>query len=111
MAEQALHVRTAGWNLNVTPQLKVDTNLAATVHLGLKPDAGSAPDVDSPHPLGSIDLVTTDGHEVNVVFIDIDGDLAHSLCCVCVEEHLALSAHLAYLLGGLDDTCMQQAIS
>ncbi len=50
--------------------------------------------------------MTTDGHEVNVVVIDIDGDLAHSLSCVCVEEDLALSAHLAYLLCGLDDACM-----
>ena len=48
--------------------------------------------------------MSTDGHEVNVVLIDIDGDLANGLGCVCVEEDLTLSAHLAYLLGGLNDT-------
>jgi len=85
---------------------RLSADLTTPVHLGLKPDARPASDVDCPHTLGTIYLVTTDGHKVNMVVIDIDRDLAHSLSCVCVEEDLALSAHLAYLLCGLDDACM-----
>jgi len=85
---------------------RLNADLTTPVHLGLKPDARPASDVDCPHTLGTIYLVTTDGHKVNIVVINIDRDLAHSLSCVCVEEDLALSAHLAYLLCGLDDACM-----
>ena len=83
------------------------TDLASTVHLSLQPDTGPSSDVDGPHPLRAIDLVPADGHQVDVVLIHIDWDLAYSLRCVCVEEHFALSAHLAYLLCGLNDTCKQ----
>ena len=41
------------------------------------------------------------------MLIDIDWNLAYSLCRVSVEENFALSAHLANLLGGLDDACRQ----
>lgn len=70
--------------------------------MSLKPDSGPPPDVDGPHPLGPINLVPTDRHQVNVVLVDIDWDLAYRLSRISVEEHLALSAHLAYLLGGLN---------
>lgn len=83
-------------------------NLASTVHLSLKPDTGPSADVDGPHSFGPIDFVPTDGHQVDIVLIDIDWDLADGLSCVCVEEDLALPAHLADLLCGLNDTCSQR---
>ena len=85
----------------------VMTNLAAPIHLSLQPDTRPSPNVNCPHPLGSINLVPADRHQVDVVLIDIDWDLAYSLCCVCMEEDFALSAHLANLLCGLDDSCNQ----
>ena len=54
--------------------------------------------------------MTTDRHKVNVVIIDVYRDLAHSLSRVCVEKDLVLSAHLTYLLCGLDDACMPKGV-
>ena len=54
--------------------------------------------------LRSIQLVSTDGQEVNVVLIDIDWDLAYTLGGICVEKHLVLSTDLSYLLYRLDNS-------
>jgi len=86
-------------------QIQVSADLATTIHLSLKPHTRPAPDVNCSNPFGTIDLVSTDRHQVDVVLIDIDGDFANGLGCICVEEDLSFSAHLAYLLCGLDDTC------
>ena len=54
--------------------------------------------------------MSADRHQVNVVLVDVDRDLANCLSSVCVEEDLALSAQLAYLLCRLDDTCSRAMI-
>ena len=97
----------ATWPVGSEYSELIMTNLASTIHLSLQPDTGPSPDVDGPHPLGPIDLVPADGHQIDVVLIDIDWDLAYRLSCICVEEDLALPTHLANLLCGLNDTCNQ----
>lgn len=38
--------------------------------------------------LGAVELVTADGHEVDLVLVHVDWHLAHRLRRICVEEHL-----------------------
>ena len=63
----------------------------------------AATHVESADALGAVDLVAGDGHDVDVVGDDVDGDLADGLDGVAVEEHALLVAELADLLHGLDD--------
>jgi hypothetical protein len=67
-------------------------------------DAGvAAANVEGADSLGTVDLVAGDGHEVDVVGDDVDGDLADGLNGVAMEEDTLLMAELADGLDGLDD--------
>ena len=78
--------------------------LTSTSLHSLHPDTRTAAEVEGTDSLGTVDLVATDGHEVNVEVIDVNGDLASGLRAVCVEEHLALTAQLTDFLEGLNDS-------
>lgn len=80
-------------------------HLASAAHLGLQAHARPPSHVEGADALGAVDLVSRDGHQVDVVCVDIHRDLAHCLGSVCVEEHLPLPAQLADLSHGLHHTC------
>jgi hypothetical protein len=61
-------------------------------------------DIESTNAFGSIQFVATDGQQVNIVLIHIDGNLANSLSSICVEEHLIISADLPNFLNWLNHT-------
>lgn len=44
----------------------------------------------------SIQLVTTDGHQVNLHVVDIDGDFTHGLRSISVKKYLPRSTQLSY---------------
>eukprot|EP00038_Savillea_parva_P006327 m.162992 g.162992 ORF g.162992 m.162992 type:complete len:304 (-) comp12259_c0_seq1:573-1484(-) len=67
----------------------------------LEADARAASHVQRTHALGAVNLVTRDGHEINVHVIDIDRNLADGLGGVRVEERLVLAAQGANLCNGL----------
>jgi hypothetical protein len=48
--------------------------------------------------------MSTDGHKVNIKFVDIKWHLADRLSSICVEEDFLLSADLADFFDGLDDS-------
>ena len=52
----------------------------------------------------AVDLVSRDGHQVDVHLVDVHGDLANGLSSVSVEEHLVTTAKLANLRKRLLDT-------
>src|SRR5262249_39797158 len=62
-----------------------------------------APDVQSAYTLGPVNLVRSDRHQVDVVFINVNGDFADGLNTVGVEKHSALATDLADLAPGLQD--------
>lgn len=80
-------------------------HLASAAHLCLQAHARPAADVEGADAFGAVDLVSRDGHEVDVVCIDVHWDLAHCLRRVCMEEHLALPAQPADLSHWLHHTC------
>lgn len=67
---------TGGSGQRATPETPL---LAAAAHLGFQAHPGAAADIQGAHPLGPIQLVPRDGHEVDVHVVDADGDLAHRL--------------------------------
>lgn len=84
-------------------------HLPAATHLGLQAHTRAPPDVYGPNTLRAIDLVATDGHQVNVVLLHIDRHLAHCLSCIGVEKHLVLAADAPDLLHVLEHTCNEQS--
>jgi hypothetical protein len=53
--------------------------LSAAAHLRLQPHARATAHVQRPDALGAIELVATDGHQVDVHLINIHRDLANCL--------------------------------
>lgn len=45
---------------------------------------------------GSVDLVTTDGHQINLPVRDVDGNLSDSLSGVSVEEDSFRTTNLTF---------------
>lgn len=78
--------------------------LATTTDLSVKSDSGLSANVESTDALGSVQLVATNGKQVNVHLIDINWDFADALRSIRVEEHLVLAADRTDLLDGLNDT-------
>src|SRR4051794_28030363 len=89
------------WCNGATPQTSL---LTTTRNDGVESDPWSSSHVAGTDTLGTVDLVTGDGHEVDVHLVDVEGDLADCLCAVGVEEDLLRSAELSDLLDGLHDT-------
>lgn len=62
--------------------------LTTTTDDGVESDTGSSANVAGTNTLGTVDLVTGDGHEIDVELVDIKRDLADGLSSICVEEDL-----------------------
>lgn len=60
-------------------------------------------DIESTNSLWSVDLMSTNRQQINVVLVYIDRHFARSLCCICMEEDLSVSADLSNLFDRLDD--------
>ncbi len=58
--------------------------------------------VEDANALGTVELVGGEGQKINVVFLHVDGDVAHSLDRVGVEENAGPAADGADLPDGLD---------
>ena len=71
----------------------------AAVHKVLNGDAGT--EVQSPHALWRVDLVSAEGEHVDVLFLHVDVHVAHGLHRVGVEQHAVLFADGADLRNGL----------
>ena len=67
----------------------------------MQSDSRLASDIECTHTLGSIDLMATNGQQVDVHLINIDGHLAHALGRISVEKHLVVAAKLADFFQGL----------
>ena len=67
-------------------------------------DSRLPPDIKRTYPLGCIDFVAADRHEVDIEFIDIDGYLADRLGSVGMEEYFIVPADLPDFLDRLDHT-------
>ena len=63
----------------------------------------AAANVECADALGAVDLVAGEREHVDVVGHHVDGDLAHGLDGVGVEDDALLVAELADLANGLDD--------
>src|SRR5215469_15499826 len=63
-----------------------------------------AADIERTHTLGSVHFVRGNRHDVNVLLDHVDGNLAHRLGGVGVEDDAALVAQLADLGPGLQHT-------
>src|SRR6266516_228373 len=62
----------------------------------------AAADVQSADPLGSINLVSTDGQQIDIVLLDVDRNLAHRLDAVHSKENAVFFGHLADFRDGID---------
>lgn len=74
-----------------TPALHMHNTQYKMFHKARRPASPHArppAHVDGAHPLGAVDLVSTDAHEVNLPVVHVDWDLAYCLGSVCVQEHL-----------------------
>ena len=78
--------------------------LTSTTHLRDKSNSRLSSDVKSTDTFGSIDFMSTDGHEVDIKRIDVNGQFADRLCSVRMEENLVLFAYFSDLLDRLNHT-------
>ncbi len=60
--------------------------------------------IESAHTLGAVDLVAGERQHIDVVGDHVDGNLAHRLHCIGVEDDALLMAELADFADGLQDT-------
>ncbi|KAG6546487.1 hypothetical protein Mapa_012036 [Marchantia paleacea] len=75
--------------------------LATSAHLRFNPNSRSPPQIDGTDSLGTINLVRTDGHQINLHLVDVDGHLACSLGSIRVEKDLMLATYLSNFLDWL----------
>ena len=93
-AHDARHVEGAGAQPLLVP---------TAVDLRRHPDPGMAlPDVQGADPLGTVDLVRGEGHQVDSHRLHVDGNLAHRLGRVAVEEDALLPGDPPDLRHGVD---------
>ena len=78
--------------------------MTSATHLGDKSHSRLSSDVKSADTFGSIDFMSTDGHEVDIKRIDVNGQFADRLCSVRMEENLVLFAYFSDLLDRLNHT-------
>mmetsp|Transcript_21919 Transcript_21919/g.36597 ORF Transcript_21919/g.36597 Transcript_21919/m.36597 type:complete len:210 (+) Transcript_21919:1088-1717(+) len=90
------HAQRGGEGAAAQPAL-----LAAAVHLRLEAHARAASDVQSPHPLRSVELMPADRHQVDLQIVHIHIDLPDRLGRVGVEKHALGAAQLADLFHRL----------
>lgn len=76
--------------------------LTTSRNLRMESDLGLSTDVKSTDTLGSVDLVATDRHQVDLAVIDINGKFSNSLRGISVEENFLGAAEFANLLNRLD---------
>ena len=62
----------------------------------------TAPDVQRTHALGAVELMAGQAQHIDVLGLDIDGQVARRLHGVGMEQHALLPAHGADLLNGQD---------
>lgn len=80
------------------------TLLATTSNERVQSDPGSTTHVAGADALGAVNFMRRNGHQVNVHGVDIQRNLSDGLRGVSVEENLLLTAQLANLVNGLDNT-------
>ncbi len=74
--------------------------LCAAVHKILNGDAGT--EVQCPHALWRVDLVSAEGEHVDILFLHVDVHVADGLHRIGVEQHAVLFADGADFRDGLD---------
>lgn len=60
-----------------------------------------SPNVEGPDSLGTVDLVSTNRHQVDVVSVDVYWNFADRLGCIGMEKHLFRPTQLSNLCDWL----------
>ena len=97
--EKSLRFTYEGWESAGTQALLLTTAWDHSV----KSHFWLATNVKCTDTFWSVDLVTADWHQVDVVFVYINRQLAYRLSGISVKEDFFLSAHLSYFFDRLHD--------